>query len=307
MPYIGQQSVIARLETMIDAGLPVQSFLFVGPAHVGKRTLANAFAQAVIEKQSFVDILTGRQRATVSVDLIVCAPSVVKKKDGSQRLRDIGVTEIRAATAQMAQSPLAGARQVLIVDDADRMTVAAQNALLKTLEEPATTSVIILVTAREGVLLPTVTSRTERVGFTQVDKVEITKLAKQLFDSENDVQLAQAVAIGRPGLLYQCAQNAELLARYGVAMTQLTTLPTMTIHDKIVLAQELARDGGWLIETVELWMGLWREQLLDEQIALSNRVNLVHSIEIAAQLLVTLRTTNANARLATEDFLFRLQ
>jgi DNA polymerase-3 subunit delta' len=77
----------------------------------------------------------------------------------------IKIDQVREAVEHSGYRPFEGRRRVIIVDDADAMVVEAQNALLKTLEEPPPSSVFVLVTSRPELLLPTVRSRCQRLRF----------------------------------------------------------------------------------------------------------------------------------------------
>ncbi len=85
----------------------------------------------------------------------------------------IKIDQIRDVIDRSAFRPFEGRRRVLIVDEADAMVAAAQNALLKTLEEPPPSSVFILVTSRPDVLLATVRSRCVRLAFAGGAPVEM--------------------------------------------------------------------------------------------------------------------------------------
>src|SRR5207244_5892960 len=75
----------------------------------------------------------------------------------------IKIKQVRDIVDAAAYRPFEGRRRVVIFDDADALVPAAQNALLKTLEEPPPSSIFILVTARPDSLLPTVRSRCIRL------------------------------------------------------------------------------------------------------------------------------------------------
>ena len=77
----------------------------------------------------------------------------------------IKIDQVREAIDRAAYRPFEGRRRVVIVDDADALNAEAQNALLKTLEEPPAASTFVLVTSRPDMLLPTVLSRCQRLRF----------------------------------------------------------------------------------------------------------------------------------------------
>src|SRR5205823_4195724 len=85
----------------------------------------------------------------------------------------IKIEQVREVVDRTAYRPFEGRRRVVIVDEADTLVAAAQNALLKTLEEPPSRSVFILVTARPDALLPTVSSRCPRLTFRPLSPSDI--------------------------------------------------------------------------------------------------------------------------------------
>jgi DNA polymerase-3 subunit delta' len=135
-------------------------YLLTGPAGVGKRRVADAFARA------FLCVEEGpapcgacrscaRPADAPHPDLLAVAPPDNRKSIGVEQVRELG--------SWLALSPAWGRRKAAVVDPADAMTGEAQNALLKTLEEPPPGRVLLLVTARPGALAATIHSRCQRV------------------------------------------------------------------------------------------------------------------------------------------------
>ena len=85
----------------------------------------------------------------------------------------IKVDQVREAIERTAYRPFEGRRRVVIIDEADALMIGAQDALLKTLEEPPPASVFVLVTSRPDVLLPTVRSRCHRLRFGRLAPAEV--------------------------------------------------------------------------------------------------------------------------------------
>jgi DNA polymerase-3 subunit delta' len=115
----------------------------------------------------------------------------------------IKVDQARAAIERSAYRPFEGRRRVVIVDDADAMEASAQNALLKTLEEPPSSSVFMLLTSRPDMLLPTVRSRCIRLRFVEDVKVEVDEEAR---DDAGRV-LAESARTGDPGSRLETAKD----------------------------------------------------------------------------------------------------
>jgi DNA polymerase III subunit delta' len=165
----GHKRIIDLLARSIDRDALPPSLLFAGPNGSGKLATAVAVAQVLncsrrprgseaIDRADACGECSACLRIARGVhpDVLIVAPG----DTGS-----IKIEQIREAIDRAAYRPFEGARRVVIVDDADAMVAAAQNALLKTLEEPSPTSVFILVSSRPDSLLPTVRSRCIRLSF----------------------------------------------------------------------------------------------------------------------------------------------
>jgi DNA polymerase-3 subunit delta' len=152
----------ARLSAALAAGRLSHGLLLQGPAGVGKERFASALAAALF--------CTGRgERLEACGACAECHLSRAGTHPDVHWLRpledkkSIGVDQVRETCEKLAMTSMRRGYRVAIVAPADRMTTAAQNALLKTLEEPAPRTVIVLVTARPSALLATLRSRCQRV------------------------------------------------------------------------------------------------------------------------------------------------
>ena len=121
----------------------------------------------------------------------------------------IKIEQVRDVVDRSAYRPFEGVRRVVIIDEADALVGAAQNALLKTLEEPPPSSVFILITARPDALLPTVRSRLIRLSFAASGPADVDPDARTIAERV----LAQAAATADPARRLEAAQ--DLLAKTG--------------------------------------------------------------------------------------------
>lgn len=175
------------------------SLIFAGPEGVGKRLTALALAQAV-NCLSPVDGPDGSRDACGTCspcrkidrgshpDVVVVAPD---------EATSIKIEQIREVVGQTAYRPFEGRSRVVVIDGADLMGDDAQNALLKTLEEPPARNVFILVTARPDVLLATIRSRCCQLRFAPVPAQEIAAalVSHHRFD-EHEARAVAALAGG---------------------------------------------------------------------------------------------------------------
>ena len=100
----------------------------------------------------------------------------------------------------LAYRPFEGRRRVVIIRDAETLEVAAQNALLKSLEEPPPATMFVLTTALPSVLLPTVRSRCMRLAFGRLTERDVVEVLMRDHDiPERDARAAAALADGRVG------------------------------------------------------------------------------------------------------------
>jgi DNA polymerase-3 subunit delta' len=208
------------------ASLP-PSLIFAGPDGVGKRAAAVALAQLVNcptpvppDELSSTDGLSsndacGTCASCTRIARLVHA-DVLLVEPGDTGV--IKVDQVRDVVERTAYRPFEGRRRVVIVDEADAMLSEAQNALLKTLEEPPSASMFVLVTSRPDELLPTVRSRCQRLRFGRLSAGDIAAvLMKSHGYSSTDAHAAAAAADGSIGLALEGGSAALVEAREAAA------------------------------------------------------------------------------------------
>lgn len=213
------------------AGRPPHALLIAGPASVGKTTLALDLAAGLLcealvpaDRPCGVCRSCRRVRSRSHPDLHWLAPVepgrqiVIGGEDGRSR-------GVRQLAAELALAPLEGPVRVAVVEAAERMNEAAQNAFLKTLEEPPPASVIVLCADAPDRLLPTIRSRcaTLRLGLVGARTIEALLVESELAEPPLAARLAR-IAAGRPGLAVAYALAPEALAARGEAARLLLDL-----------------------------------------------------------------------------------
>ena len=116
------------------------------------------------------------------------------KLEGKQTL---SIDQIRPLKEELAKSPVEGKRRFFIIENAEKLTLAASNALLNLLEEPVAPVVTILITNNENQILPTVKSRTQILNFSdeKIDSKRAQLLEYGLTDEQNDLALVRVSQI----------------------------------------------------------------------------------------------------------------
>jgi DNA polymerase III subunit delta' len=173
---VGHRRTIDLLLRSVERGTLPPSLIFAGPA-AEKRAVAIALSQA-LNCQSPLDFdACGSCTACVRIARGV-HPDVMILEPGDSG--SIKIEQVRDVIDRAGYRPFEGRRRVVIINEADALVDAAQNALLKTLEEPPPSSVFILLTAHPDLLLPTVRSRCIRLSFPQHGGVAIDPEARDV-------------------------------------------------------------------------------------------------------------------------------
>ncbi len=173
----GHQATWQRLLARLAAGRLPHALLFVGPPGVGKalvaQRLAARLACAAPAPEPCGECAGCRQVvAGTHPDLqLLGAPERGGGRKETRR-KEIGIDQARELKRFAALGTVSADRKIGIIDDADRLSIAAQNALLKTLEEPPGQALLILITASPGALLSTVRSRCQRIAFRPLTTAE---------------------------------------------------------------------------------------------------------------------------------------
>src|SRR6476661_7375146 len=159
---IGHTKQLAILRSALSAARLHHAYLFVGPDGIGKRTAAIAVAKAIHCEESIEDfcgicINCARISDGNHPDVRLIQPLPDKK--------EISIQQIREIERELNFRSFSGKKKIAIVDPATLMNLSAQNALLKTLEEPPRDSLLILIAVNDGALLPTLRSRCLRISF----------------------------------------------------------------------------------------------------------------------------------------------
>jgi DNA polymerase III delta prime subunit len=192
----GHRRVVELLSRSIARAALPPSLIFAGPAGRGKRLTAVAVAQAL---NCLKPITTPDSRLPTDAcgTCVPCRriargvhPDVVIVEPGDSG--SIKIDPIRDVIDRASYRPFEGKRRAVIVDAADALVVPAQNALLKTLEEPTPSSVFMLLTSRPDMLLVTVRSRCIRLAFTDASLLDVDEGARAVAQRV----LAQAASAG---------------------------------------------------------------------------------------------------------------
>ncbi|WP_233843046.1 DNA polymerase III subunit delta' [Dyella sp. 2HG41-7] len=206
-----------RLQARRQRDALPHALLLCGPQGLGKRDFLRRFVRGLLCQHPNDGDACGTCRSCLLLDAGT-HPDYVSlsfglRKDGVQR-SDIVVDQIRELSARLATASQFGGWQIASIDPADAMNNAAANALLKTLEEPATQTMLILVADAPWRMPATIRSRCQRIDFQLPSKEASLAWLKSL--GVKDAQVALDAAGGNPGLARKWAEEGALTQRQDV-------------------------------------------------------------------------------------------
>jgi DNA polymerase-3 subunit delta' len=264
---IGNERAAGALTRALAGATPPHAYLFVGPERVGKATLARRLAQALNCAGAGAPCRECAQcrRIEAGTHADVLTMSVEEVSEGPQR-KDISVDQVREIERAAALSPFEGRTRVIIIDPADAMNAAAQNAFLKMLEEPPPNVVFVLVTAREDRLLPTVHSRCRRIEFGLLPAAVIERaILAEGVDAEQ-ARLVARLSGGRPGWALATLRDLGAMGRRREAIESCRAVPRMSVADRLDMAEKLSarfkEERETVLSLLSEWQAWWRDVLL---------------------------------------------
>ncbi|MCL5996012.1 MAG: hypothetical protein M1546_08145 [Chloroflexi bacterium] len=248
---IGHDWAVRRLRQQIERGQLAQSHLFVGLPMVGKAALARALACAV---------LTLGARDPARVQRLVDHsrhPDLtwVGAEDGT-----VKVEQIRDMLHTLTLAPMEGPYRVAVLDDAHLATESSKNAILKTLEEPNPSSIIVLIAPGTDGVLPTITSRCQVLNLRPVPMQLLTDalLARGMDPVRAD--LLTRLARGRPGWALHALEDDTVLESRTQRLDELEALFAANRTKRFEYAEVLSKAGDDMIQTVlGEWLLYWRD------------------------------------------------
>lgn len=271
------KGAVDRLREIVAGGQIGQCYLLSGPKGVGKRALALAFAQALMCEQPDPDDPTtpcGVCRSCRNVlrhahpdielfDLQAQATLLESKAGKGGTLTIEMVRQMRAAAALL---PMEASRRLVIVDDAETLLEPAQQALLKTLEEPPLTVTILLLCDEPEALLATVRSRCQEIPVRPQPVSVITEALVARGVAEEQASELALLSRGSAGWAVAAVSNNALLTSRREARAAAAEWLAGSTYERLATAYRLGdqfpkrRDD--VIATVQMVVQLLREELL---------------------------------------------
>ncbi|MCS6897665.1 MAG: DNA polymerase III subunit delta' [Nitrospira sp.] len=330
MPFrdiVGHEQPIAAIRSALSRGRLAHAYLFHGEARIGKFLTAIRLAQALHcddpDSRKNVDSC-GICRSCLQIDARTHPDHVVIEPDRELAVPQIKIERIREIEQQLVYRPLLGEKKTCVIDDADRLTIEAANALLKTLEEPPPYGLFLLISSRPMALPATIRSRCQSLRFLPPAhaKVETALVLKRKLPPA-DARFLALCSDGRIGeALAQDLATLRAEQRECLALVAPLTLGSVTAI--LTAAETLAKDGQG--HSIVNWLGRWIRDLilvlvggnpdhllhrhhLDQLTHYARQANLDRLLELSAEIerIEQRASRHPNMQMALETVLLRLR
>lgn len=317
----GQEHIIKYIVNILEKDTPGHAYIFSGPDDIGKKTLALAFAAALLCPFGFRGDSCGSCNSCRMFENRSTPDFHVIQAENSS----IGIDEIRNLKADMVKRPFYGKRKVYLLCNAESMTNQAQNGILKTFEEPLPYAVILMTTANYDSLLETVRSRAVKLELVRNSTVEIQRLLEGAAGVESaDIEFIAAYSNGIAGKALKLAGSGSFKAAREKLFKMVFSLPAADINETLEYYSIFGDDRENTEEFLGVMESLYRDLLAartgsgaklinsdKKDIILDNMETfttgkIMRNISAIMDTVVKLRT-NAAHRMAIEAMLIKLQ
>lgn len=256
---IGHEQIKEHFQKAIANNKVSHAYILTGEAGMGRKSLANAFALTLLcekgksepcmECHACKQVLSGNHPDLIYVD---------HEKPGS-----IGVDDIRKQINDTIMvRPYSSYYKIYIVDEAEKMTQQAQNALLKTIEEPPSYAVIILLTTNQDAFLPTILSRCVQLKLKPLkDFVVKSYLTEHMQIPEADADIYAAFARGNLGRAIALASSEDFNLMRQEVLHLLKHVKDADISELLDYIRKLKEDNLDIYECLD-FMQLWYRDVL---------------------------------------------
>ena len=256
---IGHDTIKEHLKKAIESDHVSHAYILTGETGMGRKSLANAFAMT---------LLCEKGRSEPCMECHACKQVMSSNHPdlifvGHEKPGSIGVDDIREQINDTIMiRPYSSYYKIYIVDEAEKMTVQAQNALLKTIEEPPAYAIIMLLTTNQEAFLPTILSRCVQLKLKPLkDSVVKSYLMGSLGIKESRADIYAAFARGNLGRAIHLASSEEFQLLYSELLHMLKHLKEMDIMELLFYIKKMKDENLDIYDCLD-FMQLWYRDVL---------------------------------------------
>lgn len=274
-PVQGQDEAVRTLKAAIGRDATRHAYVVSGPEGIGKAWLAQVFAQALQcddPLEPGIPCLACRSCRKIArgvhpdVQVFDLARQAAMAERAGGKNTTMTIETVRELTATSGLRPMESRWRVVIIEDAETLQETAQEALLKTLEDPPGFMVLVLLTNDAEVLLPTVQSRCQQIDLRLVGRpAMVESLVDAGVSGEASADLA-SLAAGRIGWAHRAASDPKITKRRHEAVGQAMSWIGADSYHRLVTAVRMGdaftKKRDETFQALEAVVGLWRDALL---------------------------------------------
>ncbi|MFA6098450.1 MAG: DNA polymerase III subunit delta' [Patescibacteria group bacterium] len=265
-PLLGNSQIKNYLQLSLTLQNMSHAYLFHGPDHLGKFTMAKYAAtsllcQASKNKKPCLSCPACEQiEKNIHADI-----SIVKKESDKQK---ITIEQIRELQRKLSLRSFLTNYKVAIIDHAELMSEEAANALLKTLEEPSSNTIIILIANNLHLLPKTIISRCQSIKFNLVSTINIENWLIMQGNDKNKANDIAHLCMGRPGLAKIILSTDAIINEKKDSLDLLFEIINSNINDKFSILNgiigifKIKKDVSLYKELLDIWLSIYRDFLL---------------------------------------------
>ena len=279
---IGHEKIINHFQTAIKRGQVSHAYILEGESGSGKKMLAQAFAQALECEENTGDACNTCHSCMMAVS--GNHPDIIWVTH--EKPNTISVADIRSqVNGDIGIKPYSGKYKVYIIDQAEKMNEQAQNALLKTMEEPPAYAVLLLLASQTGAFLPTILSRCITLSLKPVKEERIREyLLKNTNLTKEEAEFCAGYSMGNLGKAMDLATNESRIEMKKDCLNLLSRIHQMEIYEVIGHLKELAKYKEDIMEFLDMMLVWFHDILIIKTTKSADRIVFKEAFSVMNQL-----------------------
>ena len=267
---IGHEKIINHFQTAMKRGQVSHAYILEGEAGSGKKLLAKAFAQALECEDAAGEACK------------VCHSCMMAESGNHpdiiwvthEKPNTISVADIRSqVNGDIAIKPYSGKYKVYIIDQAEKMNEQAQNALLKTIEEPPAYAVLLLLASHTGAFLPTILSRCITLSLKPVGEDRIREyILTHTGLTREEAEFCAGYSMGNLGKAMELATNEARIEMKKDCVGLLSRIHQMEIYEVISFLKELSKYKEDIMEFLDMMLVWFHDVLIIKTTKSADRI-----------------------------------
>ena len=250
----GQRFAKKYLSNSIKSNMISHAYMFEGPSGVGKNTMARELAATLLDMENLFN-----------------SPDYIEITPGGNSIK---IAQIRKLQSDILVKPYKSYK-IYVIDEAQKMTVEAQNALLKTLEEPPKYAIIILITNNKESLLDTIKSRCEIIKFTPIPLVEVADYLTQTGVDKNRASLLANFSRGSMQKAIELSESEDFHIMRDEVQKYVETFLTGSMLDIMDIQSSIEKYKDNITNVLDLLVNYFRDiMMVKENVDSSMIINL---------------------------------